>query len=192
MGPQITSFWQPLWLVLTNHRTVTNRKVVVNGTQTLAVTSPQKLSAEGGDKNDYILVSPCKRSGDILSQPLPESPAPNQSVSRCWLSFLGTKRAREYFPSYSVQQENPEEELVYTSSGQLLQLPFERWAFNSPTCIANRTWTHRTVLIFLAHGSSQARGWLGVVAVSLCHNNSHARSELHLQSTTQLTATPDP
>ena len=43
-----------------------------------------------------------------------------------------------------------------------------------------------------AYGGSQARGQIGAVAAGLHHSHSHARSELHLQPTPQLTATPDP
>ena len=43
-----------------------------------------------------------------------------------------------------------------------------------------------------AYGGSQARGLLGAVATSLHHSHGHARSELHLQPTPQLTARPDP
>ena len=43
-----------------------------------------------------------------------------------------------------------------------------------------------------AYGGSQARGLIGAVAAGLCHSHSNARSELCLQSTLQLTATPDP
>jgi len=41
-----------------------------------------------------------------------------------------------------------------------------------------------------AYGGSQARGLIGTVAASLHH--SHARSELCLRPTPQLTAMPDP
>ena len=41
-----------------------------------------------------------------------------------------------------------------------------------------------------AYGSSQARGQIGVIAASLHHRHSNARSELCLQPTPQLTATP--
>ena len=40
-------------------------------------------------------------------------------------------------------------------------------------------------------GGSQARGWIGAIAASLCQSHSSAGSELHLQPTPQLTATPD-
>ena len=43
-----------------------------------------------------------------------------------------------------------------------------------------------------AHGGSQARGLIGAVDTSLYHSHSNAGSELHLQPTPQLTATPDP
>jgi len=43
-----------------------------------------------------------------------------------------------------------------------------------------------------AYGGSQARGLIGAVATSLCLSHSNARSELHLRTTLQLTATPDP
>jgi len=33
----------------------------------------------------------------------------------------------------------------------------------------------------LAYGSSQARGWIGAAAASLCHKHSNTRSKLHLQ-----------
>ena len=43
----------------------------------------------------------------------------------------------------------------------------------------------------VAYGSSQARGRIGAVAVSLHHSHSNARSEPRLQPTPQLTAMPD-
>ena len=44
----------------------------------------------------------------------------------------------------------------------------------------------------VAYGGSQARGPIKATAASLHHNHNNARSELHLQPTPQLTATPDP
>ena len=43
-----------------------------------------------------------------------------------------------------------------------------------------------------AYGSSQARGLIGAVVTGLRHSHSKAGSDLHLQPTPQLTATPDP
>ena len=43
-----------------------------------------------------------------------------------------------------------------------------------------------------AYGRSQARGLMGAVAASLCHSHSNARSEPHLQPTSQLTSMLDP
>ena len=43
-----------------------------------------------------------------------------------------------------------------------------------------------------AYGSSQARGLIGATAAGLHHSHRNARSELRLQRTPQLTATPDP
>ena len=43
-----------------------------------------------------------------------------------------------------------------------------------------------------AYGGSQARGRIGAVAASLRQSHSNSGSELHLQPTPQLTATPDP
>ena len=44
-----------------------------------------------------------------------------------------------------------------------------------------------------AYGGSQARGLIGATtAASLCQSHSNAGSELCLQPTPQLTATPDP
>ena len=43
-----------------------------------------------------------------------------------------------------------------------------------------------------AHRGFQARGRIGAVATGLHHSHSNTRSELHLQPTSQLTATPDP
>ena len=43
-----------------------------------------------------------------------------------------------------------------------------------------------------AYGGSQARGQIGSVAASLHHSHSNVGSKLHLQTTPQLTATPDP
>ena len=42
----------------------------------------------------------------------------------------------------------------------------------------------------VAYGGSQARGWIGAVATSLCHSNTG--SEPHLQPTPQLMVVPDP
>jgi len=42
-----------------------------------------------------------------------------------------------------------------------------------------------------AHGGSQARGPIGAVATGLRQSHSNSGSELHLQPTPQLTATPD-
>ena len=44
----------------------------------------------------------------------------------------------------------------------------------------------------VAYGSSQARGQIQATATGLCHSHSNARSKPHLQTTTQLMATPDP
>ena len=44
----------------------------------------------------------------------------------------------------------------------------------------------------LAYGGSQARGPIGAVAASLCQSHSNSGSELHLQTTPQLTAMLDP
>ena len=43
-----------------------------------------------------------------------------------------------------------------------------------------------------AYGGSQTRGQIGAVAAGLHHSRSNARSKPCLQSTPQLTATPDP
>ena len=43
----------------------------------------------------------------------------------------------------------------------------------------------------MAYGSSQARGPIGAVAAGLHHSHSNSGSELRLQPTPQLTATPD-
>ena len=44
----------------------------------------------------------------------------------------------------------------------------------------------------VAYGGSQATGRIGAVAASLCRSHSNARSELHLRSTLQIIAMPDP
>ena len=44
----------------------------------------------------------------------------------------------------------------------------------------------------VAYGGSQARGLIGAIAVGLYHSHSNSGSELHLQPTLQLMATPDP
>ena len=44
----------------------------------------------------------------------------------------------------------------------------------------------------VAYGGSQVRGVIGAVAASLRQSHSNVGSELHLQPTPQLTATPDP
>ena len=44
----------------------------------------------------------------------------------------------------------------------------------------------------VAYGGSQARGLIGAAAAGLHHSHSNAGSELHLRSTPQLMATPDP
>ena len=43
-----------------------------------------------------------------------------------------------------------------------------------------------------AYRGSQARGWIGALAASLCHSHSNTRSEPQLRPISQLTATPDP
>ena len=43
----------------------------------------------------------------------------------------------------------------------------------------------------VAYGSSQAMGWIGAAAASLCHSHSTAGSELSLWPTPQLMAAPD-
>ena len=43
-----------------------------------------------------------------------------------------------------------------------------------------------------AYGGSQAKGLIEATAAGLHHSHSNTRSELHLQPTPQLTATPDP
>ena len=43
-----------------------------------------------------------------------------------------------------------------------------------------------------AYGGSQARGLIGAAAAGLHQSHSNAGSEQHLQTTLQLTATPDP
>ena len=45
---------------------------------------------------------------------------------------------------------------------------------------------------YAAYGGSQGRGLTEATAASLCQSHSNVRSELHLQPTPQLTATPDP
>ena len=44
----------------------------------------------------------------------------------------------------------------------------------------------------MAYGDSQTRGRITAVAASLCQSHSNSGSELRLQTTQQLTATPDP
>ena len=44
----------------------------------------------------------------------------------------------------------------------------------------------------MAHGGSQARGLIGVVAAGLHQSHSNVGSEPHLRPTPQLTTTPDP
>ena len=45
-----------------------------------------------------------------------------------------------------------------------------------------------------ANEGSQARGRIGAIAAGLCHSHSHSNtgSKLHLQSTLQVMAMPDP
>ena len=43
-----------------------------------------------------------------------------------------------------------------------------------------------------AYGGSQARGLIGAIAASLCHSHCNVGSELRLQPTPQLMATPGP
>ena len=42
------------------------------------------------------------------------------------------------------------------------------------------------------YGSSETRGWIGAAAAGLCHSHSNTKSEPHLPSTPQLSATLDP
>ena len=44
----------------------------------------------------------------------------------------------------------------------------------------------------MAYGGPQARGQIGVIAASLRHRHSNARSERYLRPTPPLTGTPDP
>ena len=44
----------------------------------------------------------------------------------------------------------------------------------------------------VAYGNSWARGRIGAVASGLHHNHGDIRSEVHLQTTPQLVAMPDP
>ena len=46
--------------------------------------------------------------------------------------------------------------------------------------------------ILVAHGGSQARGWIRAAATVLCHSHSNVGSKPRMQPTPQLTATPDP
>ena len=43
-----------------------------------------------------------------------------------------------------------------------------------------------------AYGGSQDRSWIGAVGTGLHHSHSNTRSKLHLRTTLQLTAMPDP
>ena len=43
-----------------------------------------------------------------------------------------------------------------------------------------------------AYGGSQARGRIGATAAGLCHSHSNSGSKPRLQTTPQLTTTPDP
>ena len=45
---------------------------------------------------------------------------------------------------------------------------------------------------FAVHGGSQVRGPTGATTVGLHHSHSNIRSELRLEPTPQLMATPDP
>ena len=54
-------------------------------------------------------------------------------------------------------------------------------------CLLAFSWATPTT-----HGRSQTRGQIGAVAPSLHQSHSNVVSELHLQPTPQLTATPDP
>ena len=52
---------------------------------------------------------------------------------------------------------------------------------------------HQHWLVSLeAYGGSQARGWIGTTAADLRHSHCNAKSEPHLQTSSQLTATLDP
>ena len=44
----------------------------------------------------------------------------------------------------------------------------------------------------MAYGDSQPRGLIRAVAAGLCQSHGNEGSELHLQTTPQLTAAPDP
>ena len=54
-------------------------------------------------------------------------------------------------------------------------------------CLSDISWA-----VPVAYGGSQARGLIQAVDASLSQSHSNAGSELHLQPTPQLTATPDP
>ena len=47
-------------------------------------------------------------------------------------------------------------------------------------------------LLPMEYNGSQARGWIGAVDTSVHQSHSNMGSELHLQPTSQLMATPDP
>ena len=89
-------------------------------------------------------------------------------------------------------------------SGLAVLPPAETWCLSSPGkfhflfylfiliyflffCPSAFSWATPT-----AYGGSQARGLIGTVATGLNHSHRNSGSELHLQPTPQLTATPDP
>ena len=78
---------------------------------------------------------------------------------------------------------------------------FTQSANSNPNVHLTLTETHRNNLLppiraslspVKAHGGSQARHLIGATTAGLCHSHSKARSESHLRSTPQLTATLGP
>ena len=75
-------------------------------------------------------------------------------------------------------------------------------AHTQKTCTFLMAFRERYIYIYIyiclfraapvAHGVSQVRGQIRTTATSLHHSQSNVRSEPHLQSVSQITATPDP
>ena len=73
---------------------------------------------------------------------------------------------------------------------RVLLLPTSLWYLVYVFVFCFFFFLHRVTLA--TYGSSQARGWIGAAAASLCHGHSHTGSELLLWPMPQLMATPDP
>ena len=89
--------------------------------------------------------------------------------------------------------------LLDTPCKQIPTIRARHFCLSDHTMFRSAFW-HGSVFCFLvcfraasvAYGSSQVRGWIGGIAVSLHHSHGNARPELRLLPTPQLMAMPNP